>query len=106
MATRTPPRGEKAAPVKVAPAVGGSSKDQGATPARIAAVAPLEDPPAGQRQGYVMPVVHVQLSERVVNIGFWATLAGATALGAVDLPLAVLIGGAVVVARHHARPAS
>lgn len=51
---------------------------------------------------YVVPVVHFQLSERAVNAGFWGALIGASALGALDLPLAALIGAGVVVARHHA----
>ena len=50
---------------------------------------------------YVIPVVHVTLPENAVNAGFWAVLVGAAALGAVDLPLAALIGASVLVARHH-----
>jgi hypothetical protein len=50
---------------------------------------------------YVMPIVHVTLPENAVNAGFWAVLVGAAALGAVDLPLAALIGVGVLVARHH-----
>jgi hypothetical protein len=37
----------------------------------------------------------------LVNAGFWGGLAGAVVLGVVDPPLAVLVGAAVVVARHH-----
>jgi len=51
---------------------------------------------------YVVPLVHLHLSERVVDVGFWAALAGAAVLGAVDLPVAVLIGGTAVIARRHA----
>ena len=50
---------------------------------------------------YVMPIVHITLPENAVNAGFWAVLVGAVALGAVDLPLATLIGAGVLVARHH-----
>jgi len=50
---------------------------------------------------YVMPMVHVTLPESAVNVGFWAVLVGAAALGAIDLPLAALIGAGVVIARHH-----
>jgi hypothetical protein len=50
---------------------------------------------------YVMPIVHVTLPENAVNAGFWAVLIGAAALGAVDPPLAALIGAGVVIARHH-----
>ncbi|MGA2930819.1 MAG: hypothetical protein ABSE98_01880 [Acidimicrobiales bacterium] len=50
---------------------------------------------------YVMPIVHVTLPESAVNAGFWAVLVGAAALGAIDLPLAALIGTGVLIARHH-----
>ncbi len=52
---------------------------------------------------YVLPVVHVRLPERAVEAGFWGALAGTAVFGVVDPPLAVLIGGAVLVARHRAR---
>jgi hypothetical protein len=51
---------------------------------------------------YVLPLAHVRIPERVVNIGFWGALTGAVVVGAVDPPLAVLIGGAVLVAKRHA----
>ena len=50
---------------------------------------------------YELPVVHVHVPARAVEVGFWATLAGAALLGAVDPPLALLVGAGVVVARHH-----
>lgn len=50
--------------------------------------------------GYVLPFVHTRLSERTVNIGFWVGLGVAVALGAVDPPVAALIGVGVAVARH------
>jgi hypothetical protein len=52
---------------------------------------------------YVMPIVHITLPENAVNAGFWAVLVGAAAVGAVELPLATLIGAGVLVARHHRR---
>jgi len=55
------------------------------------------------RPSYVLPVVHVRLPDRAVEIAFWGSLAGAAAFGVVDAPLAVLIGGAVLIARHRAR---
>ena len=36
-----------------------------------------------------------------VDVGFWGALVGAAALGAIELPLAALIGAGVLVARHH-----
>ncbi|MGO8871805.1 MAG: hypothetical protein ACLQPH_10470 [Acidimicrobiales bacterium] len=50
---------------------------------------------------YVMPIVHITVPENAVNAGFWAALGGAAVLGAIDLPLAALIGAGVLVARHH-----
>lgn len=58
---------------------------------------------SGERSDYVTPVFQVHLPERVVEAGFWGALVGAAALGAVDPPLALLIGGAVLVVRHRAR---
>ena len=49
---------------------------------------------------YVMPIVHVTLPETAVDAGFWAVLVGTTVLGAVDLPLAALIGVGVLIAKH------
>jgi hypothetical protein len=50
---------------------------------------------------FVMPIVHVSLPESAVTLGFWTVLVGSVALGAVDLPLAALIGTGVLIARHH-----
>lgn len=50
---------------------------------------------------YVMPIIHLTVPETAMNAGFWAVLVGATAFGAVDLPLAALIGAGVLIARHH-----
>ncbi|HXX88712.1 MAG TPA: hypothetical protein VEI83_00650 [Acidimicrobiales bacterium] len=58
---------------------------------------------ANGRGDYVVPVVHVHVPERVVDAGFWGVLVGSVALGAVDLPLAVLLGAGVVIARHRMR---
>lgn len=55
--------------------------------------------PANSRD-YVMPLVHVHVPAKVVDIGFWGGLAGAVALGVVDPPLGVLLGAGVLVARH------
>lgn len=55
---------------------------------------------ATQTEGYVVPLVHVRMPEAMVNAAFWGALGGAALLGAVDPPLAVLIGAGVVVARH------
>lgn len=50
--------------------------------------------------GFVVPLVHFTVPETAVNIGFWAALGGAAALGAIELPLAALVGAGVVIARH------
>jgi hypothetical protein len=52
-------------------------------------------------QAYIVPMVHMSLPESAVNIGFWSILVGSVAFGAVDLPLAALIGAGVLIARHH-----
>jgi hypothetical protein len=66
---------------------------------------PTDDVPeirdAAVSSDYVLPVVHVHVPDALMNAGFWGGLAGAVVLGAVDLPLGVLVGAAVVVARHH-----
>jgi hypothetical protein len=59
-----------------------------------------ESPKSSGLSDYVLPVVHVRVPGELVNVGFWGALTGAVALGVVDLPLGVLIGAGVVVARH------
>ena len=57
-----------------------------------------EHPP---RSGdFVVPVVHVHLPESAVKLGFYSGLGAAVAIGAVDWPLAVLVGAGVAIARH------
>ena len=53
------------------------------------------------KDSFVLPVVHLQVPEVAVNLGFWGALVAAAAVGAVELPLAALIGAGVLVARHH-----
>jgi len=68
-------------------------------------VSTMPAPPAtnGVGHDYVVPLIHAHVSERVVDLGFWTALAGAAVLGVVDLPVAALIGGTVVIARRHAQ---
>jgi hypothetical protein len=66
------------------------------------------EPPSQERSNagqdrYVVPVIHRQIPAWFVDAGFLGALAGSVALGTVDLPLALLIAGAVVVSRHRAR---
>jgi hypothetical protein len=49
---------------------------------------------------YVVPLVHIRLTEPVVKAGFYGGLATAVAVGVVDLPLALLVGIGVAIARH------
>ena len=49
---------------------------------------------------YELPVVHTHIPARTVELGFWGGLAGAALFGAIDPPLALLVGAGVVVARH------
>jgi hypothetical protein len=77
------------------------------TAARSNKVKPFQPSPSASveasRDGYVVPILHTQVSERVVNLGFWGALGASAAFGVVDLPLAVLIGAGVLVARHRSR---
>ncbi|MDA8282729.1 MAG: hypothetical protein M0Z42_05385 [Actinomycetota bacterium] len=50
--------------------------------------------------GFVVPLAHVPLPGPAVNFGFHGGLAAAVALGAVDLPVGVLVGVGVANARH------
>ncbi len=50
--------------------------------------------------GYKVPLVGVTVPSRLVETGFWGGLLGAAAFGALDPPLALLVGAGVVVARH------
>jgi hypothetical protein len=52
---------------------------------------------------FVVPVVHVHVPEAAMNLAFCGGLAAAVALGAVDLPLGLLIGMGVAIARHRGR---
>jgi hypothetical protein len=54
----------------------------------------------GAPDSYVVPLVGMRVPGVVVNVGFWGGLAGAAVLGAIDAPLAVLLGAGVLVARH------
>jgi hypothetical protein len=62
---------------------------------------PLSSVSSNGHDAFVIPMVHISVPEAVVNVGFWGALVGAAALGAVELPLAALIGAGVLVARHH-----
>ena len=48
----------------------------------------------------MLPVVHMHVPAKLVDVGFWGGLVGAVALGAIDPPIGVLVGAGVVVARH------
>jgi hypothetical protein len=52
---------------------------------------------------YRLPMVGVRIPEVTVNRAFWVGLAGAAVLGAIDLPVAAVVGAGVVVARHRRR---
>ena len=58
--------------------------------------------PAADRtpEGYVVPFVHTRIPAPVVQVGFWAGLAGTVAFGVIDFPVAALLGVGVVVVRH------
>lgn len=62
--------------------------------------------PARQARGsapnesYQLPVVGTTLPAGLVEKGFWGALVGSAVLGAVDPPLAALVGAGVLIARH------
>lgn len=51
-------------------------------------------------RSYRLPVVGAAVPAAVVETGFWGSLVACTAVGAVDPPLALLVGAGVLVARH------
>jgi hypothetical protein len=52
---------------------------------------------------YKLPVLGVTLPRGLVEKGFWGALVGSAVLGAVDPPLAALVGAGVIIARHRPR---
>lgn len=70
-----------------------------------AAVEPASGESGASEDVYVLPVIHTEVPGRLVNVGFWGGLTGAVLVGAVDLPLGVLLGVGVAVARHRTRRA-
>lgn len=77
------------------------------TAAKPASTATEPGPAAGPSEptdgSYVVPMLHTHVPARAVEWGFWGGLAGAALLGAIDPPLALLVGAGVVVARHRLR---
>jgi hypothetical protein len=68
--------------------------------ARSTAASGPSAPSGADPQGYQVPLVGVTVPARLVETGFWGGLVGAAALGALDPPLALLVGAGVLVARH------
>lgn len=52
---------------------------------------------------YVVPLIHTHVPAPAVEIGFWGALAAAAVFGVVDLPLALVVGAGVALARHQRR---
>jgi hypothetical protein len=55
---------------------------------------------ASNGNDYVLPILHTHIPSRVVNIGFWAGLGGAVAVGVIDPPIGIVVGAGVLVAHH------
>jgi hypothetical protein len=49
---------------------------------------------------YVTAITHIHVRHELVDAAFWGGLVGVVALGVIDPPLGILVGAAVVVARH------
>jgi hypothetical protein len=73
-----------------------SSTSSSAAPTRVTRT-------EADREDYKVPLVGVTVPARLVETGFWGGLLGAAALGALDPPLALLVGAGVIVARHRRR---
>lgn len=67
---------------------------------------PAVGPQPAEGDEYVLPLVHTRVPAGAVNAGFWGGLAVAALVGLVELPVAVLVGAAVAVARHRDRGTS
>jgi hypothetical protein len=75
-----------------------------ATPTATKAKSPSKNGAAPSNgDSYQLPVVGVRVPARVVDAGFWGGLGAAAVLGAIDPPLAVLVGAGVVIARHQTK---
>lgn len=74
------------------------------SPTRANSRGSTSSPPAVTRIGagpsYRVPLVGAAVPARLVETGFWGGLVGAAMLGAIDPPLALLVGTGVAVARH------
>ncbi|MDA8285256.1 MAG: hypothetical protein M0Z42_18590 [Actinomycetota bacterium] len=57
------------------------------------------DPRPGEGS-YRIPVVGATVPSGMIEKGFWGALVGSALLGAVELPLAALVGAGVVITRH------
>ena len=88
----TPPTRRTKPPVRVVPDADSAASGERGEPASV-----------GSSHDYVLPVVHVHLPEQPANMIFWAALAAAAVVGAVDLPVAAFLGCAVLVAKRHNR---
>jgi hypothetical protein len=66
-----------------------------------AAAGPSREPAERPSDGdFVVPIVHLHVTEPTMKLAFCGGLVAAVALGAVDLPVGVLIGMGVALARH------
>lgn len=68
--------------------------------AQVESATKAREADSGDGRSYALPFIHTHIPAPVVDGGFWAALVGATVLGAVEAPLALLVGAGVVIARH------
>ena len=50
---------------------------------------------------FELPITHTRLSAGVVNATFWGGLAATVLVGAIDPPVAIVVGAGILIARHH-----
>lgn len=77
-----------------------SSPGMGDTDDSAATLLIVEEEQVSPRGGYVLPILGKRLPEGPVNAAFWLGLTGAAVVGAVELPVAALVGAGVLIARQ------
>ncbi|MGC8513632.1 MAG: hypothetical protein ACP5P1_11470 [Acidimicrobiales bacterium] len=60
----------------------------------------LDTSAVSQRADYELPFVHLRVPQRVGDAAFWLGAAGAVIGGMIELPVAAMVAGAVIVGRH------
>jgi len=73
-------------------------------PTNTATDTEIETSPSGREADYEIPFVHLRVPQRVGNTAFWLSAAAAVVGGVIELPVAAIVVGAVIVVRHRSSP--